>query len=149
MALKIKVANVRQCTVFPCGVVSFFQIKENGNSVLFLLLLFVCLFVFGKSVTYVAIKTNQVICKCYGFSVSAMVFSPRSGKLQTQKLNSHLVRTRSLNVLPFKPGVGRCMAIHATLTARKFFLAYFYPSSPFTCIFSKTSPNFFLFWPAE
>ena len=34
-------------------------------------------------------------------------------------------------------------------TAREFFLAYFYPSSPFTCIFSKTSPNFFLCWPAE
>ena len=33
--------------------------------------------------------------------------------------------------------------IHATLTARDFFLAYFYPSGPFTCIFSKTSPNFF------
>ena len=25
----------------------------------------------------------------------------------------------------------------------EFFLAYFYPSGPFTCIFSKTSPNFF------
>ena len=28
------------------------------------------------------------------------------------------------------------------LTARDFFLAYFYPSDPFTCIFSKTSPDF-------
>ena len=37
-----------------------------------------------------------------------------------------------------------CVSIHATLTAREFFLAYFYPSSPFTCIFSKTSPNFVL-----
>ena len=73
----------------------------------------------------------------------------RSGELRTQKLKSHLVRTQSLNVLPFKPGVGQYIAIHATLTARDFFLAYFYPSSPFTCIFSKTSPNFFLCWPAE
>ena len=32
--------------------------------------------------------------------------------------------------------------IHATLTARDFFLAYFYPYGPFTCILSKTSPNF-------
>ena len=48
-------------------------------------------------------------------------------------------------VLPFKPGVGQYIAIHATLTAREFFLAYFYPSSSFTCIFSKTSPNFFSF----
>ena len=28
------------------------------------------------------------------------------------------------------------------LTARDFFLAYFCPSGPFTCIFSKTSPDF-------
>ena len=28
-------------------------------------------------------------------------------------------------------------------SARDFFLAYFYPSSPFTCIFAKTSPNCF------
>ena len=38
------------------------------------------------------------------------------------------------------------MAIHATLTARNFFLAYFYPFGPFTYIFSKTSPDFFLCW---
>ena len=30
----------------------------------------------------------------------------RSGDLQTPKLKSHLVRTQSLNILPFKPGVG-------------------------------------------
>ncbi len=83
---------------------------------------------------------------CWPFLLN---FFPRSGELRTQKLKSHLVRTQSLNVLPFKPGVGQHIAIHATLTARDFFLAYFYPSSPFTCIFSKTSPNFFLCWPAE
>ena len=60
-----------------------------------------------------------------------------------QKLKSHLVRTQSLNVLPLWPGVGQYIAVRATLTARDFFLAYFYPSSPFTCIFSKTSPDFF------
>ena len=69
--------------------------------------------------------------------------SSRSGELRTQKLKSHLVRTQSLNVLPLKPGVGQYIAIHATLTARDFFLAYFYPSGPFTCIFSKTSRDFF------
>ena len=68
---------------------------------------------------------------------------PRSGEQRTQKLKSHLVRTRSLNVLPLKPEVGQYIAIHATLAARDFFLAYFYPSSPFACIFSKTSPYFF------
>ena len=36
------------------------------------------------------------------------------------------------------------LAIHATLTAGDFFLAYFYPSGLFTCIFSKTSPELFL-----
>ena len=50
---------------------------------------------------------------------------------------SDLVRTQSLNVHPLKPGVGQHIAIHATLTARDFFLAYFYTSGPFTCIFSK------------
>ena len=63
-----------------------------------------------------------------------------SGELQTQKLKSHLVRTQSLNVLPLKPGVGQYIAIHATLTAGNFFLAYVYPSGPFTCIFSKPLP---------
>ena len=69
-------------------------------------------------------------------------FCPRSGELRTQKLKSHLVRTQSLNVLALKPGVGQYIAIHATLTARDFVLAYFSPSGPLTCIFSKTSPDF-------
>ena len=71
-----------------------------------------------------------------------LLVSPRSGELWVQKLKSHLVRTQSLNVLPLKPGVGHYIAIHATLTAREFFLAYFYPSDPFTCIFSKTFSDF-------
>ena len=91
----------------------------------------------------------QIWCLFLPFWFIHLHFFPRSGELWTQKLKSHLVRTQSLNVLPFKPGVGQYVAIHATLTARDFFLAYFYPSSPFTCIFSKTSPNFFLCWPAE
>ena len=69
-----------------------------------------------------------------------------SRELQMQKLNSHLVRTQSANILPLKPGAGQHIVIYAMLTARVFFLAYFYPSSPFTCIFSKTSQNFFLCW---
>ncbi len=90
-----------------------------------------------------------IIMSITAFTKYDLSLQPRSGELRTQKLKSHLVRTQSLNVLPFKPGVGQYIAIHATLTARDFFLAYFYPSSPFTCIFSKTSPNFFLCWPAE
>ena len=57
---------------------------------------------------------------------------------------SHLFRIPSVKVLPLKPWVGWYIAINATPTARNFFLAYFYPSGPFTCIFSKTSPKFFL-----
>ena len=71
---------------------------------------------------------------------------PRSGELRTQKLKSHLVRTQSLNVLPLKPGLGQHVAIHATLTARDFFLAYFYPSGPFTSIFFFQNLSRFLLW---
>ena len=71
---------------------------------------------------------------------------PRSEELRMQKLKSHLVRTQSLNVVPFKPGVGQYVAIHATLTARDFFLAYFYLSGPFTCIFFQNLSRFLLCW---
>ena len=67
---------------------------------------------------------------------------PCSGELQTQKLKSHLVRTE-LEGFPFKAWVGQYIAIHAMLNAKDFILANFYPSGPFTCIFSKTSPKFF------
>ena len=73
-------------------------------------------------------------------------FIPRSGELRMQKLKSHLVRTKSLNVLPLKPGVCQYIAIHATLTARDFFLAYFYPSGPFTCIVFQNISRFLLCW---
>ena len=51
--------------------------------------------------------------------------TPRSGELRMQKLKSHLVRTqrKNVNVLPLRPGVGQYIAIHATLTARDFFLS--------------------------
>ena len=52
------------------------------------------------------------------------------------------MRTQSVNVFPLKPGVGQSIAICATLTARDFFLAYFYPSGPFNFIFSKISHSF-------
>ena len=62
---------------------------------------------------------------------SCMMFSctrcPRSGELRTKKLKSHLLRTQSLRGLSFKPGIGQYIAIHATLTARDFFRADFYP----------------------
>ena len=68
----------------------------------------------------------------------------RSGELPTQKFKSYLMTTLSLKVLPLKIGVDQYIAMHATLTARDFFILNFYPSGPFTRIFSKTAPKFFL-----
>ena len=78
----------------------------------------------GLCIPWCFLPTSSSICLAFFHCV------------QTQKLKSHLVRTQSLNVLPLKPVVGQDIAIHATLRARDFFLAYFYPSGPFTCIFS-------------
>ena len=80
----------------------------------------------GFSPQFLVQQTIQVWRHCAG---------PRRGELRTQKLKSYLMRTQSLKVLPFKPGVGQYIAMHVTLTARDFFFANFYPSGPFTCIF--------------
>ena len=72
-----------------------------------------------------------------------MLLMPCSGELRMQKLKSHLMRTQNLMVLPLNSGVGQyIIAMHATLTARDFFLANFYPSGPFNCIFPKPLPSF-------
>ena len=70
---------------------------------------------------------------------------PRSGEQRAQKLKSYLVEAQNLNVLLLEPGVGQYTAIQAMLTARYFFLVYFYTSGPFTCIFSKPLPIFPVF----
>ena len=72
--------------------------------------------------------------------IRLLVVVPRSGELRTQKLKSHLLRTQSLNIHPLKPSVGQYIAIHATLTARDFFLAYFYPSVHSPALFPKPLP---------
>ena len=87
------------------------------------------------TVTADTLRTNH-LHNCYHWRNPA-------GELRMQKLKFHLI-TQSLKVLSLKPGVGQYIAMHATLTARDFFLANFFPSGPFTCIFSKTSPEFFL-----
>ena len=79
------------------------------------------------------------------YNADLSVLRPRSGEQRTQKLKSHPARTQSLNVLPFNLGIGQYIAIHATLTARDLFLAYFYPSGLFTCIFQNLS-RFLLCW---
>ena len=53
------------------------------------------------------------------------------------EIKSHLVRTHSLYVLPLKPSVGQYTAIHAMLTARDFFLTYWFST------FLVHSPAFF------
>ena len=73
-----------------------------------------------------------------------LFFLPQSGAADAE-IKSLLVRTQSLNVLPLKPGVGQYIAIHATLTASDFFLAYVYSSGLFTCIFPNLS-RLLLFW---
>ena len=62
------------------------------------------------------------------------------------EIKSNLLRTQRSKVLHLQLRVGQYIATRATLTVRDFFLAYFYPSGPFTCISSKTSPDFFLCW---
>ena len=88
----------------------------------------------SRGMTYIRSKYHQQVVH----QTSLIESCTRSGGLQTQELKSHLVRTQSLHNLILKPGVGQYIAIHATLTARYFFLAYIYPSGPFTCIFPKT-----------
>ena len=75
-------------------------------------------------------------------SLSASLATPRSGELRTQKFKSHLVKTQSLKILPLKPGVGQYKAIHATLTARDFSLASFYPSGHSPAFFPNLSQFF-------
>ena len=103
------------------------------------------MFVWGvnKAVSFVRFITGITSSPSLTPPAVTSVDTSRRGELQTQKLKSHLVRTQSLNVLLFKLRVGQYIAIHAMFTVRDFFHAYFYSSSPFTCIFSKTSPDFF------
>ena len=77
----------------------------------------------------------------YSFRLRELTFTwPRSGELRTKKLQSYLVRTQGLNVLPLKPGVGQYVANRAALAAGDFFLAFFFPSGPFT--FPQSIPIF-------
>ena len=68
--------------------------------------------------------------------------SPRCGELRTKKLESHLLTTQSLKVLPLKPGEGQYIATHTTLPARNIFHANFYPSGPLICIVPKPLQSF-------
>ena len=91
--------------------------------------------IFGQCFCRYAPKKNTRK-KWYSFLI------PRSEELRTQTLKSDQVRTQSLNVLPTKPEVGQYIAIHATLTAKDFFLVYFYLPVHSPAFFSKISPDF-------
>ena len=100
------------------------------------------------------------LCKCLTTSITAKGFITSVNPLVCLRISkpckcliahithmplgsAYLMRTQSLKVLSLQPGVGEYITMHATLTARDFFLVNFYPSGPFTCIVSKTSPKFF------
>ena len=103
--------------------------------------------------------TGDTECVCYGFYYCSAgrckdrtASSPNKGQYFSLSFPSGpasvVLRTQSLKVLFLKPGVGQYIAIYATLTARDFFLAYYYPSGPLTCIlFPKPLPSFFFFFP--
>ena len=82
------------------------------------------------------IQYQSILSKLENFS-----YSSRDGERRTQKLKSHLLRTQSLNVLPLKPGVGQYIAVHATLTARDFFLISTLPAH--SSAFFKNLPRFY------
>ena len=85
--------------------------------------IFSCLFLHFRSIhLHFFSNTSPDFSLLWLWLTHGSCIGPRSGELRTQKLKSHLVRTQSLNVLPLKPGVGQYIAIHATLTARDFFL---------------------------
>ena len=94
-----------------------------------------------ETVSRSALKRHELTLAL--LTVCPLTSSPQ-WELQEQKLESHLMRTQSLKVLPFKPGVGQHIAMHATLTARDFFLANFYPLCSIHLHFFQTSPKFFL-----
>ena len=68
---------------------------------------------------------------------------PHRTELRMQKLKTHLLRTKSLKVLPCKSGAGPYIAMHATPSATDFFLANFYPSGPFTWFFFQNPSQVF------
>ena len=76
---------------------------------------------------------SQALCLCD--------FVPCSGELRAQKFKAHLVKIQSLNVLPLKHGVGQYIPYILPLLPWISSFLFFYPSGPFTCIFSK-SPVF-------
>ena len=70
------------------------------------------------------------------------VETPKWGAADTE-IKVPSARNTELKAVPLKPAVGQYIAIHATLTARDFFIANFCPSGPFTCIFFQNLSRLF------
>ena len=110
----------------------FCSINSPNNSPLFLL----C----SSSL----ISALLVLSTAYLF-LKLSLTGPRCGVLRMQEIKDPSVKNPELKGFVFGAIAGPRIATHITPTARDFFLAYFYPPYPFTCIFfSKTTPEFFL-----
>ena len=129
-------AHVADLLLYWCCYSCFVVLVVAVQLPLYLLMLFF-LFIVLITLVVIAVKYKLLLLL---FVDTLVVLLYHNGELRTQKLKSHLMRTQSSKVLPLKPGVGQCIAMHATRTARDFFLANFYPSGPFICIFSQTPP---------
>ena len=81
MASKIKIG---QYTVFPCGVVGFFQVKENGKNMFF----------FGKKALRMKLSIVPADLQCYVFSENST--APRS-------INLWIPRPTSIVCSPSSP----------------------------------------------
>ena len=100
----------------------------------------VCACVCGVAYVCVCVcGVRLMLCGVYACGL-CMNFSNHCGELRMQKLISHLLRTQSLKFLPIKPGVGQYITIHV----KDLFLANSFRSIHLH--FSKTSPEFFLYW---
>ena len=83
------------------------------------------------------------------FSRSVCPFSSLQWDTADAEIKTHLVRTQSSKILSIKSGVGQNISMHASPTARDFFLELIsafpvHSRSFFSLPFSSTSPEFIL-----
>ena len=78
-------------------------------------------------------STQNILSLSFFFFV--FLHPPQWGAADAEVKVPSVENTELKGSLPLKPGVGQYIAMHATLIARDFFLANFYPSGQFTRIF--------------
>ena len=93
-------------------------------------------------------------CRCLKHTLKSLMKltnSPKTDNKYTYKTQKSILSVQStlfkteLKHSPFKAW-RRLVYSHTCYAYSQEFLPHFYPSSPFTCVFSKTSPDFFLRW---